>query len=296
MQGFQLRVWKFCLVFEAAPAIACSLHPLPPQPFSGSACASPRLLPHTQGLLHPRPFCRECPSFTSSEWVCRVPRLQQWCSRLGSLNQQNGLPLQLWRPEAWNQGGQPVPGGSGGEFNACPWFLELPICSQHPLACSCILVTFSCHHGVLLVCLSIPVSLPSSGNGLGPSCTYIWTLLSLPQVPYDLSSPQIPRPSLLPVGHLSGHHHQGWSLQTETRSPPAPAGPPLTPADSTESPRVSEPSWNCSPKPGPFLLALSPTLLSTQNLHQSCRTAWGLWPRVTCFIGHFYFSFFFPSH
>lgn len=139
-------------------------------------------------------------------------------------------------------------------------------------------------------------SLLSSGNGLGPSCAHVWTSLSLPQVSYDLSSPWIPRPSLLLVSHLSGHYLQGLSLQTETHSPPATAGPPLSSADSTESPRVSEPSWKCSSKPGAFLLVLSPTLLSTQNLHQRYRTAWGPWPRVACFIWHFYFSFFFPSH
>lgn len=148
--------------------------------------------------------------------MCRVPRaavmvLQTWWLKSAEWSSLAALEARSLEP-----GGSAGPWRLRGRMQCLPLVSGVAYCSQHPLACSCIPVTFSCHHGVLLVCLSIPVSLPSSGNGLGPSCTYVWTSPSLPQVPYDLSSPRIPRPSLLPVGHLSGHHHQGPSLQTET--------------------------------------------------------------------------------
>lgn len=110
--------------------------------------------------------------------------------------------------------------------------------------------------------------------------------------PRSLSQVLGPWPPLFLVHHLSLRLHQrDLSRQRSTHC--LPAGPPLT-QQTWQKARVSEPGLYSSPKPGPFLLALSPVLLNTQNLCQQSRTAWRPWPRVAWSIWDIYFSFFFP--
>ena len=141
-------------------------------------------------------------------------------------------------------------------------------------------------HGDLPACLSVPASLSSSGNALGP-ILYLFLDLALSFTGSGSLASSLSGPSFISASPPEG------SLQTEIHSLPPPAGPPPT-QQTRQKARASEPGLYSSPRPGPFLPALSPVLLNTQNLRQQSRTAWRPWPRVACFIWDIYFSFFFP--
>ena len=90
--------------------------------------------------------------------VCRVPRASVMVLQTWQLISAEWASLAALEARSLKPRGSAGPQRLRGRVQCLPLVSGVAYCTQHPLACSCILVTFSCHHRGPLVCRSIPLS------------------------------------------------------------------------------------------------------------------------------------------